>query len=430
MSGREVVITGMGMMTPAGKDIHKSWESLKDKRTGISRNAAEGIPDVFLFRGVVGDFQLPREMPRKLFSQSKFLNRGSTLGFMASLEAMSHAGLPLEDIEPGRRALYVGSGDFTMVGCEFMYPAVRDAVDKHFRELDYHKLNTSTLNKVNPFFLLESLSNNLFSFLSAYFEFMGPNTSLASLSPCGANAIELSVRSIKQGHADVALAVGCGNWITEVVLYELAGLGLLSKCRRGVNSYRPFDKERDGFITGEGGAALVLEASDHAEKRGAEILASVKGIGNSIEFNPGSGLSVPPHVNSESIKGALKEAGADMSDIAFICSHGSGTGKGDRTELESVVDVSGEKASDIPICGLKPYTGHLGAASDIAEVIFSVLALKEQFVPATLNFNGADREFRALRIMNEHQPCSGDRFLSISYGIGGQSSSLLIEVNR
>jgi 3-oxoacyl-[acyl-carrier-protein] synthase II len=161
-----------------------------------------------------------------------------------------------------------------------MYPAIRDSVDKLWQHVDQEKLNASALNKVNPFFLLESLNNNLFSFLSAVIEFMGPNTSLASLSPCGGNALELAYRSIKQNHADVALAVGYGNWITEIPLYELEGLGILSKCRHGSRSYMPFDKNRDGFIPGEGGAAMFLEAAEIAEQRGAKVLGKIKGTGN------------------------------------------------------------------------------------------------------------------------------------------------------
>jgi 3-oxoacyl-[acyl-carrier-protein] synthase II len=143
--------------------------------------------------------------------------------------------------------------------------------------------NQSTVDKVNPFFLLESICNNLFSFLSAFYELMGSNTTLASHSPYGGNALELTSRSIAQGKADIGVAVGCGNWITEIPLYEMEGLGILSRCKEGIHSYRPFDRKRDGFIPGEGGAALFLEASEIAERRGAKVWGKVNGtalIGN------------------------------------------------------------------------------------------------------------------------------------------------------
>jgi len=292
--------------------------------------------------------------------------------------------------------------------------------------MNFEKLNNSTIDKVNPFFLLESIYNNLFSFLSAFFEFMGPSTSLASLSPCGGQALEMAYRSIRQGKADIAMAVGCGNWITEIPLYEVEGLGLLSKCRNGSGSFRPFDRERDGFIAGEGGAALFIESAENALARGAEIIARIKGFGDCIEFSYGQGLSIAHDVTKRSLKMALEDAESSIDEVAFVIPHGSGTQKGDRSELSSVKEVLGSKERNVPVCGLKPYTGHMGAASDIAEIIFGVRAIKEMVVPATLNFHKTDKEFSGLRISGTQQECRNSSFLSVSYGIGGQSSSVVI----
>ena len=150
------------------------------------------------------------------------------------------------------------------------------------------------MDKVNPFFLLESISNNLFSFLSAALEFMGPNTSLASFSPSGAEALELACRRISAGQADVALAVGCCCWITEIPMYEMEGLGILSRCKHGPASFKPLDRARDGFIPAEGGAAVLVEDGERAIGPRRRILAEIKGNGNCIEPPAGKGLSVPP----------------------------------------------------------------------------------------------------------------------------------------
>jgi len=338
------------------------------------------------------------------------------------------SGMNLDEIAPGRRALYIASGDTTKVGYDFIYPAMKDGTQGKWQEVNYETLNRSTIDKVNPFFLLESISNNLFSFLSAFFELMGSNTTLASHSPHGGNALELAYRSIVLGRADIALAVGCGNWITEIPLYEMEGLGILSRCRHGIHSYRPFDKRRDGFIPGEGGAALFLEAGDFAKKRGAKVWGKIEGFGNCIEFSNDRSLTVPTHVMSRNITLALEDAGCDLGDLAFICPHGSGSQKGDRSELNSILKVWGSRCSEIPICGMKSYTGHLGAASDLAEIIFSVRSAIENMVPATLNFNGSDPEFADVRIAGTHRRCDRKRLLSSSYGIGGQSSSVIVEV--
>ncbi|MBI5741464.1 MAG: hypothetical protein HZA16_12215 [Nitrospirae bacterium] len=427
MSEREVVITGMGLTTPLGKNIEENLAGVRDMRTGIAHYPLEGLPDFLQYFAQVKEYALPQDMSPRQEGQMKFLNRGAILGFCSSCEALSELKEKISDVSPARRALYVASGNFTKVGYDFMYPALKDSADADWQSVDQRKLNAAALNKVNPFFLLESLSNNLFSFLSAHVEFMGPNTSLASLSPYGGNALELAYRSIRQNKADVALAVGYGNWITEIPMYELEGLGILSKCKSGVHSYRPFDRHRDGFVPGEGGAAILLASSDAAEHLGMEISGKIKGVGNCIEFPSNQRLGVPDKVIRGNIMSLMKETGLGVNDLACIIPHGSGTRKGDRSELRSIIDVLGDNR-DVPVCGLKPYTGHMGAASDIAEVIVGIHSVKNKAVPATLNFEETEKEFSGLRISKSPQLCDKNFFLSVSYGVGGQSSSVIVEV--
>jgi len=428
MSDREVVITGLGLTSPLGSTVEENWSNVLDKKSGIVHKPVEGLPDFLQYAGRTDKHELPQDISPRQEGQMKFLNRGAMLGFCSAWEAISNSVDKISDISPGRRALYVAAGDFTQVGAEFMYPAIRDSVDDHWQNMDQEKLNISMLNKVNPFFLLESLHNNLFSFLSAFIEFMGPNTSLSSLSPCGGNAMELAYRSIKQGNADIAMAVGYGSWINEVIVYELDGLGILSKCKSGIGSYKPFDRNRDGFITGEGGAAVLLEDAEKAASRGAKVYGKIRGFGNCTESAAGNKMGVPDAVSKENIVSTLKDAGCSTGDLAFIIPHGSGTRKGDRSELRSVKHVLESEDSNIPVCGLKPYTGHMGAASDIAEVIIGINAVNDKTVPATLNFDKSDNEFIDLKISGFPQPCEKNSFLSVSYGVGGQSSSVIVEV--
>ncbi len=427
MEKREVVITGMGLLTSLGMGAAQNWEDIRALKSGIRHYPQEDYPKYMQYMGKVEDFTYPYEIPGKLSSQMKFLNRGSTLGFAAALDAIRHSGIGFPDINgipPGRRALYIATGDFTKIGYDFFYPATREATDGRWKDIDYAKLNALTLNKVNPFFLLESIANNLFSALSACMDFKGPNTTLASMSPCGGQALELAARSIRYGRADVAASVGCGNWLNEIPMYELEGLGLLSACRNGIYSYKPFDKKRDGFIPGEGGAAIVLEERTSAEKRGATIYGTILGFGNAIEHAEGPAVSVPERVTALCIKEALANSGVKAEDLAFISPHGSGTKKGDRSELNSIAAVAGDNPA--ALCALKPYTGHMAAASDIAEIIISTLATRDSIIPATLNFKETESEFTHLRLSNTHQPCAADKFLSISYGIGGQSSAVVV----
>ena len=428
MSEREVVITGVGLTTPLGKSAGENWSNVKSMKTGIIHDPKDDLPNCLQYIGRVSEYLLPLDIEPKQMGQMKFLNKSAIFGFCAASEAVSNSRDSIRDTEPGRRALYVAAGDFTKIGCDAMHPALKDGAGKKWGPIDYAKLNESALSKVNPFFLLESLNNNLFSFLSAYIEFMGPSTSLASLSPYGGNALELAYRSIKQNKADVAMAVGYGSWINDIALYELEGLGIISKCRNGSGSFRPFDVNRDGFITGEGGAAILLESYEKARQRGANILGKIKGVANSIEFSPGHKFSVPEKVCKRSVLSVLEDASCSVSDLAFIVPHGSGTQKGDRSELNSLTDIFNEQKADTPLFGLKPYTGHIGAASDIAEIIFGIHAVQEKTVPATLNFHATEKRFSDLKISASPRECEKDQFLSISYGVGGQSSTVIVEV--
>jgi 3-oxoacyl-[acyl-carrier-protein] synthase II len=427
MSGKDVAITGLGLVSPLGKNVRDNWNNVKDMKSGIVRCPGNGLPDFLLHMGKVPEYDLPENIPPKQMGQIKFLNRGALLGLSATNEAISGAMERISGTAPGRRALYVASGDFNNIGYEFMYPAIRDGSNGRCEHIDQEKLNNAALNKVNPFFLLESLHNNLFSFLSAFVEFMGPNTSLASLSPCGGNALELAYRSIMQNNSDVALAVGYGSWINELSIYELEGLGILSGCRAGIHSFRPFDKSRDGFIPGEGGAAVLLESMDTAKQRGAGILGKIRAVENRAEFSSNNTLNVPEKVIKRNLQSVMKSAGCIKEDIALLIPHGSATKKGDRSELRSLLDILGRE-SKTPVCGLKPYTGHMGAASDIAEVIIGINAVRERTVPATLNFRESDKEFSGLSISGSPQKCENSMFISASYGVGGQSSSVIVDV--
>jgi 3-oxoacyl-[acyl-carrier-protein] synthase II len=428
MPSTEVVVTGMGLVSPLGLNLTQNWENFQAQKTGIGHFPAGDRPVFTQYLGRVDGAELPTDIPGKLANQVRFLSQGSRLGLGAAREALAHAAPDLNRIPPGRRALYLASGDLTQVGYAFLYPAMAESTSGKFEQIDSERLNEATLARVNPFFLLESIANNLFSFASAYLSFMGTNTSVASLSPCGAHALELAARSIQDGHADIAMAIACGSWINEVPLLEMSGLGLLSRCRQGVASFRPLDRRRDGFIPGEGAAALVLESAENAQERGAPIYASLRGFGNATTVSETESWSVPERVSEQSMRSAIEEAGCDLSDLAFWCPHGSGTVKGDRSELHSIMAVTNPHSEPPRVSALKAYTAHLGAASDLAEIIFCTQALTQHLVPGTLNFQDADTEFARLVIAEHHQRTDKRLFLSTSYGLLGQSSSVVVRV--
>ncbi len=428
MNAPEVVVTGAGLTSPLGAGVEANWRGVKASRTGIEHFPRTGLPNCFQYFGKVRELSLPVVSSRSLAAQMKFLSRGARLGFLAAREATEGAGVDLAAIAPGRRALYIASGDYSKAGFEFLYPATREATGGKWDAADYEVLNHAALTCVNPFFLLESIQNNLFSFLSAFYDFKGPNTSLASLSPCGNQGLELAFRSIQQGRSDVALAVGYGHWITEIPIFDLEGLGLISKCRAGAASFRPFDRSRDGFIPGEGGAALFLENAELAGRRGAKVMATIKGSASGVEPSAYGSLGVVDRVGQRCMRKALEDACRDIGELAFVSAHGSATRKGDRAELLSCAELLAGHEAHVPICGMKSYTGHMGAASDLAEIIFGIKAVEEEIVPGTLNLTKGDGEFSHLNLSGRHQRCLKRNFLSTSYGLGGQASAIVVTV--
>ena len=428
MDNTNIVITGLGLVTSLGRGVAENWRRLEQKKTGIGCHTRNSQPQSFSCIGKAKDFRMPEGVTRKIQNQAKFLNRGSLLGFLSAYEALTSSNVGFSRVPPDRRGLVIGAGDYTKIGYEFLFPAIMQGTNGEFEQVNNRQLNETCLTLVNPFYLLESLHNNLFSFLSAYFQFKGPNLSLASLSPCGLHALEAASRMIRQEQADMALVVGCGNWITEIPIYELEGLGLLSHCGEGAESFRPLDRRRNGFIPGEGGAALLLETEGAARKRGAFVHARIGGIGNCMEFDRAHSLGVAKKASLRCMALTMKRAGVDAADLGFISPHGNATRMGDRSELESIEMILGDDSSKVPITAMKPYTGHMGAASDVAEIVLGIQSIRKGMVPATLNFRATEERFSHLQISSTHLPCNRNRFMSISCGMGGQVASALVEV--
>jgi len=429
MEGREVWITGAGLVTPLGASAAASWEGVRAGRSGVARHrqqAGPPLPEHFLYWGSVEGHEEPPEVPPKLASQRKFLNRGSILGLHAAREAIARAGLDLAAIPPERRALYVASGDFTRVGYLDFYSAIKNTSGPAWLPPPPEALNEAALHQVNPFFLLEGIANNLFSYLSALYEMMGPNGSISSLSACGAQALECCDRVLRWGEADAGLVVGCGSWSNPIILFELDGLGVLSRATEGAASFRPFDRRRDGFFTAEGAAALVLEPAEAARARGARPLGRVRGTGNFQETSPERHVPVPEASAGQACRAALDEAGLSPGELAFVLPHGSGTPRGDRGELRALGALFREAKESAPLAGLKPYTGHMGAASDLGELVFGLRALGEGLLPPTPGFERAEEEFGGMDIPSAPRPVRGRAFLSLSLGLGGQSSATLL----
>ena len=420
MTCHDVLITGVGMVSSLGKTAPENLAGLKARRTGLRPVPVDGLDPALTIVGAAGEVNPFDGLPTRVLAGAKFVNRGSTLGFAAAREAVETSGIDVSEIVPERKSAFVGCGDMDKIDYKSFYPAMRQAVDESWQRVDAAKLNRATLTSVNPTFLLGSIYNNIFSFLTAVFEMRGPGTSIAAQSPAGAQALGLGYRAVREGRADVALVVGSCHWTPPVATYEMQALDLLSRGRLGAASYRPMDRQRDGFLPGEGGAAVLLESREHAEQRpSAQVLGRVVGCAVTQEAGTDAGFGFPCEAATRAARLAMAEAGLSPRDLAFVSPHGSGTRKGDHAEMVALLDVLGEAAPDVPICCLKPYTGHMAAASDVGDLVLGLLALREGRVPATLNFERADEGCQALSLCAEHRATIRTALLSLSHGIGG-----------
>ena len=421
MSEPVVAITGMGVISSLAPSLDGHWQRLLEGATGIRQVGEESAPPALRYAGRLEEVALPADTPPEVLKQGRLISPSSRYGLQAVDEAMRSSGLDLSQIDPSRRALYIGAADYSKAAYHDFYTACREGGVTADGALDAERINRATLHTVDPFVLLVGLTNNLVAFVSRRYQLQGPNTTLASHSPCGAQALEMAARSLVQDQADVAIVVGTCLWSPFVSLFDLDALGLLSRCREGATSFRPFDGRRDGFIAGDGAAALVLEPLERARSRGARVLGCIRGLASFSDGGATGSLGVSVETARRALAAAVDEAGIRPKELAFISPHGSGTRKGDRVELSAISELlSGDHAS-VPIAGLKPYTGHMGAASDLAEVAFSLTALEHGVAPATLNFKTAEAGFEDMDVVTAPRRVQARYALSMSQGLGGQS---------
>ena len=426
MNERIPAITGMGVISSLASTLEGHWQRMLQGETGIREHGGEDLPPGLRHAGRVTGDALPPDTPAEVLKQGRLISPSSRLGLCAVDEAVRNSGLDVSKIAPERKALYIGAADYSKAGYRDFYAAFREAGVVADRAPDAERVNRATLHAVDPFFLLEGLTNNLVAFVSRRYQLQGPNTTLASHSPCGAQALELAARSVLEEHADVAIVIATCAWSQFVSLFDLDALRLLSQCREGSRSFKPFDGERDGFIAGDGAAALVLEPLGYARARGARVHGCIPSIASFTDASNTEGLGVSVPTAGRTLAAALDEAAIRLRDLAFIVPHGNGTREGDRVELLAITEVLGSDRAAVPISGMKPYTGYMGAASDIAEIALALTALRNGLAPATLNFRTPDTEFEEIDVVTTHRRAAARHILSMSQGLGGQSMAIVV----
>jgi 3-oxoacyl-[acyl-carrier-protein] synthase II len=394
MIANDVWITGVGLVTSLGRNARENLDGMRARRTGLRRVPRDGLVPALCIVGEGPDVDPFGGLPASLTPHARFLNRASMLGFAAAAEAVQSSGIEMASLPSVRKSAYTSSHDLSKVAFRDFHEAMRYATSNEWREVDEVALNKATPGMVNPFYLLESLYNNIFSFLTAAYGIQGASTCLAAQCPSGAAALALGFHGVREGRADAALVVASCHWTAPVPAFELHGLG-------------------------DGGAAMLLESAQHARSRDAKPLGRLLGCATAQQRCGHEGFGLPLEAFVSASARALTLAGLSQEELGMVVPHASARPDADRAEMEVVRRLLAGRASGTPVACLKPYTGHMAPGSDVADLILGLMALREGWAPATLNFEAADPGFESLALSSDPQPAGRRSLLALARGVCG-----------
>jgi len=407
MSKRRVVITGIGMVSPVGNSAAESWGNIISGQSGVSNISK------FETEGFETKFAATVNINIEEFLEKKEIRRIDEFiqfGLIASDECVNDSKLNLDEENLDRIGVSIGSGIGGLSTIESNKILLNDRGPK----------------KISPFFVPGAISNMVSGYASLRFGFRGPNISIASACSSASHSIGYSFRSISYGDADIMLTGGAEMATTPLGLAGFNAAKALSTNNENPQAAsRPWDKKRDGFVLGEGAGCLILEEYEHAKKRGAHIYAEIIGFGMSADaFH----ITAPPQEGEGAalaMRNALLDANIDKSLIDYINAHGTSTPAGDIAETLAIKSVFENSSKNLVVSSTKSMTGHLLGAAGAIEAIFSILAIRDNICPPTINLDdpdeGCDLNYSAIQATSKNINYS----LSNSFGFGGTNASLI-----
>ena len=419
---RRVVVTGMGMITPVGGDVESSWRSLRegkggvgpitlfDARTFATRIAAEAGG----FR--LSDYRADADRWAEHSRTSQFALAAATL-------AMRDAGLDDHRLDRERFGVYLGSGEGQQDFGRFV-----DLVHRSSRDgrVDTQRFTSLGMDLLHPTREDDQEPGKPAGHLAAVFGAGGPNLTCQTACAASAQAIGEAAELIRRGHVDVVLAGGAHSMIHPLGVTGFILLTAMStRNDEPSRASRPFDRDRDGFVLGEGGGVLVLEALEHARARGATILGEVAGYGSTADAFRLTDSHDEGRGAVAAMREALEDAGLNPEDVDYINAHGTSTPSNDSIETLAIKRVFGDRARRLPISSTKSMTGHLVSAGGAVEAIASLLVIRDGVVPPTINLENPDPECDLDYVPNQVREQPVDVVLSNSFGFGGQNTSLV-----
>lgn len=409
MTKRRVVVTGIGTINPIGHNVEETWKSIEEGKCGIAPISLFDTKGMKVtLAGEVKDFDVTKYIDKK---EAKKMDRFIQMGMIASHEAMLDSGLDINNIDSHRFGVIVSSGIGGLGSIEKNY---QTGAKRGF-------------DRVSPFFIPMTISNLAAGHIAIAYHAQGLCTCPVTACAGGTNAIGDAFRNIRDGYQDVMIAGGCEASVTPLGIGGFTSMKALSDATDPDRASIPFDKERNGFVMGEGAGILILEELEHALKRGAHIYGEMTGYGVSCDAHHITAPLPNGEGGAYAMQNALDDAGISYDVIDYINAHGTSTHLNDLCETEAIKSVFKEHAYKLAVSSTKGHTGHcLGAAGGI-EAVLSVLALKHDFIPPTLNYQVKDEECDLNVVPNIGVKKDLHYVMSNSLGFGGHNASIIFK---
>jgi 3-oxoacyl-[acyl-carrier-protein] synthase II len=405
---RRVVVTGMGCISPVGNNVKETWESILAGKSGAAMiTHFDASKHKTRFAAEVKGFD-----PVALFStrDARKMDRFTQFAVAVAMEALDQSGLKIDETNRDRVGVVIGTG----IG------GIGTLLDQA------EVLRERGPERVSPFLVPMMISDSAPGMLAIRFGARGPNMALATACASGNNAIGEALEMIRRGAADVMIAGGSEAALVPVAMAGMNVMTALSTRNDDPETAsRPFDKDRDGFLMGEGAGMLILESLEHAQARGATILGEVSGYGTTDDAHHISAPAENGAGAAIAMKLAVENANLRASDIEYINAHGTSTPLNDKSETAAIKTVFGEQAYNIPVSSTKSMTGHLLGASGAIEAVFCLLTMREQMLPPTINYRTPDPECDLDYVPNQPRKASPKHVMSNSFGFGGHNATLI-----
>jgi 3-oxoacyl-[acyl-carrier-protein] synthase II len=414
LSKRRVVVTGLGMLSPLGNTVADSWSAALSGKSGIgpiTRFDATGFPCTIA--GSIPGFDVTKYMPAK---EARRMDLFMQYGVAAGVQAIADAGLEVTDANRSRIGLVMGAGIGGLATIEENYARY---------------VETGSPKKISPFYIPASIVNMISGHLSIMYGITGPNLAVITACTTSTHALGIGMRTIQYGDADVVIAGGSEMAQTPTAVGGFSQARALStRNDEPARASRPWDRDRDGFVMGDGAGAMVLEEYESARRRGARIYAELIGFGMSGDaFH----ITAPPDDGAGarlSMENSLRDAGINADEVQHVNAHATSTPLGDVAETVAMKNAFGAHAAKLAVSGTKSMTGHLLGAAGVVEGIFCVLAIRDQVAPPTINLDhpgeGCDLDY----VPHTARSMKIDTVVSNSFGFGGTNGTLVFRALR